>query len=351
MPALEIRFDPGLVEEMVFLELKRLEEGGQQGIAREFHERRARLYELSEPGEGEGFFRRMARESFRSLGLEGLFTARMEEFPALAQRLEAVVVRRVWSRKEEEVELYRDPAGGQAGRKAAATLAARLLAGRCLDRSRFTAFLRHEWMHIDDMLDPGFAYSPERALGGESEMEDDLVRERFRLLWDLWVHGRMRRREWPTLASDETRRWQFDRAFRFLKPLERERIFGETLARSRFTQGELLEQARDQRLLKALGAGGVRCPLCRFPALEGVTDWKGAGAAVARTIRAGHPEWSPAQGACRQCFDLYSARLREAPAEGAMGRREFIRAAPGYLAGLLRQALGHEPSSQGARLP
>lgn len=344
MPALEIRFDPGFVEEAVFLELKRLEEIGEAGPAREFHARRAALYDARSPEKRDGLFRELARERFHSLGLEDLFTGRFAEFLSLPEKLEVAIVRRVWGRKEEEVELYRDPAGG-AGRRSSATLRVGLLAERCVDRERTTAYLRHELTHIADMLDPAFAYSPERALGGESNAEDDLIRERFRLLWDLWAHGRMRRRGWPALTDAAALRRQFDRAFRFLGPEDRDRVFEGALSLDRFTQEELLALARDERLLKALGAGGVRCPLCRFPTREGVSGWEGEAAAVARAIRADRPEWDPSEGACRQCFDLYDARLRGAQApEGKMDRQEFLKGMPAYLAGLLRQALGREPA-------
>ena len=187
-------------------------------------------------------------------------------------------------------------------------------------------------MHVADMLDPAFAYDPHAPLGGSNEVEEDLIRERFRVLWDLWTHGRMQRRGWPTLRDDTARRQEFERAFALLASARRTALVERMIRQDRWTQRELLALATDERLTKTLGQGGVRCPLCHFPTQDGVRDWSGARAAVAEAIRADYPSWSACEGACGQCAELY--RSRAVAASGHLDRRAFLALAPRYLRSL-----------------
>ena len=302
----EIRFDPSFIEEAVFLALSAHGASGNQPTAQAFHTQRAALYDgplLAETREAA--FRQLALRYFHTLGLAQLFTQRFEEFPLLAAHVGVATVRRVWSRKEERVELYR-----QSGGEASTTLVVDLQVIRCLAREAMVSFLRHELMHICDMLDPVFAYEPHPELGGEYELENDLIRERFRLLWDLCVEGRMRRRDWQTVVEEPIRRREFERIFAPWEPQRREVIWRDLSGRGNWTQRELLELARDERLTRMLGQGGIRCPLCHFPTREGVCDWSGERAVVAEAIHTDYPTWQPSHGACLQCVELYRSRLQ-----------------------------------------
>lgn len=304
MGRVEIRFDPALIEEAVFLVLGR--------VASAFHREREALYELGERHQAAAF-QQLARRYFEALGLCELFTGRLGEFPRLSERVELIVVRRVWLRGDEQVELY----VGQSREapfalEASTTLFIGLQASRCLDRDALVAWLRHELMHVSDMFDPAFAYEPRPALGGECELEDDLIRERFRLLWNLFAEGRARRKGWPTVVSGAIRLRQFERAFASWDAGRRETVWRDLRGREQYTQRELLDLARDERLTRTLGQGGVRCPLCHFPTRGGVREWDGARAAIAEAIRAEYSTWDPAQGACAQCVELYQARVQMA---------------------------------------
>ena len=41
------------------------------------------------------------------------------------------------------------------------------------------------------MLDPRFEYDPCVSLGGETELEDNLIRDRFHFLWDTDIQARL----------------------------------------------------------------------------------------------------------------------------------------------------------------
>ena len=310
MAGVEIRFDPALVEEAVFLELKRREASGDRRLAETFHAQRSRLYGAAGAAdEREARFRQLADRYFHELGCAELVTKRFEEFPLVAAQVQMATVQRVWSRKEERVELYVHPVPhGRVSLEASTTLLLGLQAARYLNRDELVAFLRHELMHICDMLDPSFAYEPHPEFGGECETEDDLTRERFRLLWNVWVAGRMRRNEWPLPDAEQSRRG-LDRAFASWEPRRHCAVLQDLGSRNRCTQRELLELAKDERLTRMLGAGGVRCPLCHFPTRDGIRAWDGEWAPIAQAIHADYPDWTPTQGACVQCADLYRARV------------------------------------------
>lgn len=246
---IELRFDPVFVEEVVFLEFSRPLGSEAAQTAAAFHREREALYGLTDAGQRDAAFQQLALRYFQRLGLAEVFTARLEEFPRLSDRIELVVVRRVWSRKDEEVELYVGrPAEARLPLEASRTLFLGLQVSRCLDRGELVAFLRHELMHVADMLDPAFAYDPHVGLGGEDLPENELIRERFRLLWDLWVHGRMRRRGWHTILDDDARQREVMRAFAFLSPVGQEELFTAVSQQDHWTQGELLALARQPQL-------------------------------------------------------------------------------------------------------
>ena len=240
----EIRFDPAFVEEAVFLELNRLATAGSRQSVSSFHREREAVYELPDAQQRDAAFQRLAHRTFEAFGLTGLFTARLSEFPQVPAHVELVVVRRVWNKKEEQVELYVGrPGDAQPTLHVSTTLFIGLQAIRCLDRGKLAAFLRHELMHVADMLDPTFAYDPHPAFGGESEPENELIRERFRALWDLWVHARIRHRGWQTTLDDDVRQREVMRAFAFLSPSAQEELITAVSRQNRWTQGELLALA------------------------------------------------------------------------------------------------------------
>ncbi|MBI4323424.1 MAG: hypothetical protein HY596_04020 [Candidatus Omnitrophica bacterium] len=242
MGRVEIRFDPAFVEEAVFLALRARQQAGEGQPANAFFAEREALYTMQGGAdEREAAFVRLARRYFEQLQLPALFRQRLEELPVVAQRVEIVLVRRVWNRKEERVELFVRP--GASELIPATTVDIGLQAARILEPAWLVAFLRHELWHVADMLDPAFAYDPHPDAGGDASVaEQDLLRERFRLLWAVWTDGRMRRRGWPTPVQEAARRRAYDGAFAGWEPAHRDAAWQRLAARDNWTQQELLLQ-------------------------------------------------------------------------------------------------------------
>ena len=70
-------------------------------------------------------------------------------------------------------------------------LVIRLRPATLLDPPAVRTLLRHELMHVADMLDPAFGY--ERALppSEEGPSADNIVRDRYRVVWDVTIDGRL----------------------------------------------------------------------------------------------------------------------------------------------------------------
>jgi hypothetical protein len=301
---MDLRLDPSFLEEAVWLMLRH--PAAPPALSRSFQAEREALYAAASPAaEREEAFQRLTATYVDRLGLRALFQAWLQEMPLL-HRLEAIMVQRVWSPKEEAAELYLREAASP--REAASVLVLGLQAACCQEPQTLRAWLRHEGLRASDMLDTAFAYTSQPVLGGSSDMEQDLIRDRFRLLWDRWIMVRMQRRGWPLAVAPAIWERQFARAFDGWPAEARHAICRQMTDAAACTQGALLTLAQDARGLQPMGAGGILCPLCHFPTMDGVSDWSGPLAAAAEVLRRDYPWWEITQGACRQCAELALAQ-------------------------------------------
>ena len=269
-----LEFEPSFVEEAVFLTVRSLEAAGERSITSAYHTGRNSIYEGARSEEA---FQEFSASFFVTLGLRALFEERLAEFAFLDDPRMMILIRRAFGKKDEGSELYRE---GDLK-----TVFLSLQTKRVLERPFLHAFVRHELLRISDMLDPGFKYSPKTPLGGDSPTEESLIRDRFRFLWDLYIDRRL------------------------VQNLPASKAFQEIEKRRHWTQGQLLELAKNGRASEMSAQGGFECPLCRFHSYEQISDGRGREAAVFRKIERDHPGWERSRGICRQCFELYRSRV------------------------------------------
>jgi hypothetical protein len=168
------------------------------------------------------------------------------------------------------------------------------------------------------MLDPRFGYAPGLGAAGGGA-PDALLRERYRVLWDTAIDGRLQRLGRAPAGARDARLREFTAAFPMLGG-------GVEAAFERFFGAESLTHAELARFAAAPGrspgrdAGrawpGEACPLCRLPTHDFEGDAGRLPGEVRERIRRRHPRWRPADGLCRQCADLYQAAATS-PAEPA----------------------------------
>ena len=115
-------------------------------------------------------------------------------------------------------------------------------AERFCDRPGLYAFALRELLYAEDMLDPAFGHRPALPPGLEPARRE-LVRDRYRVLWEARVAGRMARAGVAHGPPDGAPP-RFRRAFgRAADPAAVDALYGEAFGGGLATQAALLEPA------------------------------------------------------------------------------------------------------------
>jgi hypothetical protein len=259
--ALAVRYDPKLIEEAVFHAQR------ERCIPRELDERRRSIYDVADPDGREQLFDDLYRFWFARLGLGKVVDQALREQPMISSHVGSCYVVCATQAKEEGAELFVAPDRGldETQRR---TLRILIRPGSLLKRETAITVLRHELIHIADMLDPAFAYEPALPKTDGGPTYDTLTTNRYRVLWDVTISGRMVRRGW---ISESIRDEQL-RVFRytFFMPEEKSaELFSRLFDGERPTHPELATFALDPRAVAGspndASTPGTHCPLCRFP--------------------------------------------------------------------------------------
>jgi hypothetical protein len=203
---------------------------------------------------------------------------------------------------------------------------------RLLDEEGLLAFLRHELFHIADMLDPVFAYEPRLPRGDLGPVHERLLQDRYRVLWDIYIDGRLVHKNWAPSSVRDRRLEEFIRTF----PMLADRVedtFSFFFAGTSLTHADLVtfalnpvtlsggvsnssflnsrfEIGHSKLAAKPRPQAGQRCPLCGFPTYSFDPNPDRLPVEVVAGIRADSPTWQPSLGLCQQCSDLYQSRCR-----------------------------------------
>ena len=305
---MNLRYDEDFLENAVVLCASGRRPGAPALQVRRFHHEREKLYRLLDADERNAAFFRLHLEWFREWGLEKVLTDIVAAFPILSRSLDVLVFRQARGKNEEGGELYVNADGARHSVVA-------LRSERWLRAAELEGFLNHELTHLADMVDPGFAYSPILDAGGATAMQQRLVSERYRVLWDVTIDGRLNRAGRATVAGREQRLAEFERTYSFWPPERRAAVFASLWGDPAPAHAPLLALASDPRDVRAgqRPAPGAPCPLCGFPTF----NWLTAEALPPRTIdaiRAEFPAWTPDQGLCQRCGEVYEAARIPIPA-------------------------------------
>jgi hypothetical protein len=310
--ALSIRYDPRLVEEAVF-HIQR-----DSYVSKELDEERNRIYEVRDPDERERLFNDLYRSWFDRLGLGETIEQTLREQTIVHSLIENCFVVRATQAKEEGAELFVAPdrAREKIQRR---TLRILIRPESLLERKSALTFLRHELFHIADMLDPAFAYAPTLPKTDGGPTYDNLVINRYRVLWDATINGRMVRRGWLPDWAREQQLSEFRQAFPMLEG-KTEECFQRFFDAEQPKHSEIAAFALDPRAVaghfKRPATAGTHCPLCKFPTHSFESEPENLGAVLLAAIRRDFPHWTPAHGLCAQCADLY--RVSELSMAAAM---------------------------------
>jgi hypothetical protein len=298
-----IVYAPDLVEETVLLAEGTLGPADAQTFRRE----RDGLYDHVDPDKREADFRAFHMRWFARLGLHRVIEDIVAPRADILNHVAGCRVSRALIRRDEGADLL-DPSPATARVDVRPTLALRLRPPALLEPATLGTFLAHELMHVTDMLDPAFAY--ERALppSDDGPSSDNILRDRYRVLWDVTIDGRLARHGRADARTRETRRQEFAATFAMLGD-EGPRLFDDWFDRVVPTHPALVAFAQEPNGVGSTNpADSGRCPLCHFPVAALDARPGGLSAAAQAIVCDEYPAWSPDQGLCPQCLDLYEAR-------------------------------------------
>lgn len=298
---MQLQYDEDVVEAAVFCRAAGRGHPVPSFQAARFHRERERLYAITDAEERNRRFFHLHLEWFREWGLEELLTRPLQEYSLLRLHVRTLVLRKARGPREEGAELY---VNGSVRTGVISLRPERLASG-----TEAAGFLHHEFFHLQDMVDPAYGYEPELAISLASASQQRLTRERYGVLWDASIDGRLTRAGRPTAGTKELRWLEFDQAFAFWPESKREEVFAWAWHSPSPTHKQFREWVSDPRQLDSSAGpqpGGL-CPLCRFPTFA----WAQAMTLEERTllaIRGEFPGWSPGQGVCGRCVEIYRRR-------------------------------------------
>ena len=303
-----IHYDQGFIEEALFYRQR------QAPAAIAYYKQRDSLYELSDDDERERRFAELNRAWFSRLELDRPVSRAIEEQPRIDDDIPNCFVAAAGLGVDAGAELF--VAAEDNARNVRRTLRLLLRPQAVLDPATLMPFLRYELLHITDMLDPGFAYQPTLPQSENGPVYDVLLTQRYRLLWDITIHGRMARRGWCDDTIRERDLQDFRNAFPMLGGAEGE-IFESFFTDLKPRHPDLIAFAQNPRTMRIQNTRGTlptHCSLCRFPSHVFEPAPEKLDAVIIDAIHQDFPHWTPADGLCLQCADLYRAHKLSASA-------------------------------------
>jgi hypothetical protein len=313
-----IEYEQALIEQATFLAARR-----DQRLEYELHQAIDPLYEISDEETRRRAFEPAFARFFAKLGLDRIVADLIAERPLVSQHVGRCVVREAPRAKVESAELFVRRAG--AGSSASGrTLVIQVCPQSLVDSEPFALRMRRELLHVADMLDERFGYTPDTVAPGAPGARQSLLRDRYRVLWDIYVEGRLSRRGLSDKSMAAGVRRSLQHVFATYDPQAVDGVFDELFDTPTLTHDDLLARARSPELLfpacvdseGSAGAAahaqigpGQPCPLCGFPTHDWFDFGADADGTVINAIRRNHAGWSPRDGACRQCAEMCAAAV------------------------------------------
>jgi len=311
----EIIYDQQLVDDIVYKGLAKQEASGDLELYKEYHEKRDAIYDLEQESRPRRF-RELDNDFFNRLGCSVYIKEIFDEYPDIKEKIESVHVRRATTRQNEGSNVVDE------GRKVIIRLYPEIFIE---GSSEIRRVIRHELMHVSDMMDKNFEYNVNEEFS-KSPMEERIMRDRYRLFWDISVDGRLTNKGLETTATREERKIEFDSFFSKIPEDTRDLIFSKMWeAEEPMTHNRMVELSKDTNKVLALAAGsrsaeelveetkklgplpGTTCPLCGFPSFDWVEE-AAEDEDIVKVLKEDFPDWKPQDGVCSRCAEYYKVR-------------------------------------------
>ncbi len=315
-----IEYQPQLVEEAVLRAI------AGHAAERDFRKERDRVYMLSDEDERENAFQGLHQAWYERLELDQPLGLVLAHWPIITRKTCRCIVLKAPQKKQIGAELFvshpkNDHGVAPEHRSVTVQLTPELAANTepCLH------FLRHEFLHIVDMLDPVFGYQPSLPASELGPTYDRLLQQRYRILWDVSVGGRLQQQGLLPGPAGEQYWTVFGQAFDGPSPaLEEAFSFFFETPQPRHEDLVSFALAPEKWFKTQTVKSKGLCPLCHFPSC----DLKHAATTlpphVLQAIKEERPDWKPDDPVCQQCMHLFEARAGEKPAPGRSGKQSYF---------------------------
>jgi len=314
---MKLEFDPSLIEEVIFGELKAREEKGDFSFTLEYHSRIDPVYENFPSEERPSQFKKIEWDFFKKIESPKIIREIFDEFPELEGKVAGGVIAKAVNPFDEGSYLTKGM-NQAAGQK---RIVVKLLPDRFQESSYLRKLVRHELMHASDMLSESYGYRDER-LGG-NPMEESIVKERYSTFWDIFVDGRLIRKGRETIADREIRYREFESLYKKIPDEVKTAIFDVLWQDEHLTHDKILGLAKDANEVMKISDGltispsfkrkktispGAQCPLCQFRTYHWAENIE-QDAYLVDAIKKDFPRWEPEDGVCGQCVEAYKVRV------------------------------------------
>lgn len=313
---MKLEFDPNLIEEVIFRELKTREEGGDFTFTGEYHSLTDPVYENFPIDERPAEFRKIEWDFFKRFGFYNLVKEIFDEFPELEEKIAGGVVAKARNPFDEGSSLTKGPSEEPQQKR----IVVRLLSDRFQEIAYLKRLLRHELMHVSDMLNDSFGYRDERL--GCNPMEESIVKERYGVFWDIFVDSRLIKESKETVSDREGRYLEFESLYKKIPSEVKMAVFDVLWQDSHLTHDRILELAKDVNKVMEISEGlpihnvqnvkktllpGAQCPLCQFRTYNWIENLEQESDLI-DSIKKDFPDWKSEDGICERCFELYKSR-------------------------------------------
>lgn len=238
---LNIEYEQSLVETAVFLSVREDER-----LECELHGAVDQLYEIQDEELRQREFVPVFREFFTKLGLDRLIAELLAERRLVTALVNRCVVRDAPRKKAQSAELLVQ-VSNRGKHRVRRTLVIQICPQSFLDTGRFIVLMRRELRHVADMLDERFGYVREVFSGVPSQQ--NLQRDRYRVLWDIYVEGRLERERFGVKGEKERLKRAFARVFATIAVETGGSVFDRIFEAPSLTHRDFMDWAHDPALL------------------------------------------------------------------------------------------------------
>lgn len=302
-----LEYSPTLIEEAV---MRFISDRKEETL---FRNERNALYEIENSELRDSSFQNFHLSWFVKLELDTPLVESLSSYPHIASKVDRVAIVQAPSKKKEGAELFRKNYKLYSNDEKKTSILITLTPEQFCQPVRLLEYLRHELQHIEDMLNPEFGYKINSSNPKVSSLIDSLFLQRYSVLWDLTVDGRLSKKEWQTSLSKETHFEKFQQTFQ-LPQDESLKLFDYFFNNPNPKHEKLEDFAADPPgwlLNRKTGKDVTKgnCSLCTFSSTDLSTDYEHLSEEIISVIQKENPDWKLSDPVCGQCIDIYESRF------------------------------------------